>query len=134
MRGTVLHTWIAGALSVRADEALFKQVMLSLLENAGKYTPVGRDVYVRVKKSWSRAVVSVRNEGVGLGVEERELIFERFYRADKARTHSEGSYGLGLSIVKNRIESMGGSIRCTSDGSTYTAFIVTLRLSRKPVK
>jgi signal transduction histidine kinase len=130
-RGIVLHTWIEDDLYVRADEALFKQVMLSLLENAGKYTPVGRDVYVRVKKSWSHAVVSVRNEGVGLGVEERELIFERFYRADKARTHSEGSYGLGLSIVKNRIESMGGTIRCTSDGSTYTAFILTIRLARK---
>lgn len=130
-RGIVLHTWIEDDLYVRADEALFKQVMLSLLENAGKYTPVGRDVYVRVKKNWSRAVVSVRNEGVGLGVEERELIFERFYRADKARTRAEGSYGLGLSIVKNRIESMGGTIRCTSDGSTYTAFILTIRLARK---
>ena len=116
------------------DEALFKEVMLSLLENASKYTPGGHDVYVRVKKRGPRAVVSVRNEGVGLDADERELIFERFYRTDKARTRSEGSYGLGLSIVKNRIESMGGSIRCTSDGSTYTTFLVTLRLSRKPNK
>ncbi len=133
-RDIVLHTWIADDLYVRADEALFKEVMLSLLENAGKYTPGGHDVYVRVQKRGRRAVITVRNEGVGLDTEERELIFERFYRADKARTRAEGSYGLGLSIVKNRIESMGGSIRCTSDGSTYTTFIVTLRLSRKPVK
>ena len=133
-RDIILHTWIEDDLYVRANEALFKEVMLSLLENASKYTPGGHDVYVRVKKRGPRAVVSVRNEGVGLDADERELIFERFYRADKARTRSEGSYGLGLPIVKNRIESMGGSIRCTSDGSTYTAFLVTLRLSRKPNK
>ena len=133
-RDIILHTWIEDDLYVRADEALFKEVMLSLLENASKYTPGGHDVYVRVKKRGPRAVVSVRNEGVGLDADERELIFERFYRTDKARTRSEGSYGLGLPIVKNRIESMGGSIRCTSDGSTYTTFLVTLRLSRKPNK
>ena len=133
-RDIILHTWIEDDLYVRANEALFKEVMLSLLENASKYTPGGHDVYVRVKKRGPRAVVSVRNEGVGLDADERELIFERFYRADKARTRSEGSYGLGLPIVKNRIESMGGSIRCTSDGSTYTTFLVTLRLSRKPNK
>lgn len=133
-RDIILHTWIEDDLYVRANEALFKEVMLSLLENASKYTPGGHDVYVRVKKRGPRAVVSVRNEGVGLDDDERELIFERFYRADKARTRSEGSYGLGLPIVKNRIESMGGSIRCTSDGSTYTTFLVTLRLSRKPNK
>ena len=76
-------------------------------------------------------IVTVRNEGIGLDRVEQESIFERFYRADTARTHTEGSYGLGLSIAKSLVTSMNGHIRCSSDGSTYTAFIVDFRLHRK---
>ena len=130
-RGITLETRIEGDIYAKGDEALFKQVMLSLLENAAKYTPRGHRVLVVAEERFSRAVVAVRNEGVGLDAESQELIFERFYRADQARTRSEGSYGLGLSIAKRYVESMGGSIRCTSDGSTYTAFIVAMRLARK---
>ncbi len=133
-RGVTLHTRIVDELNVYADEAMFKQVLLSLLENAGKYTPEGNGVYLTVKRSGPKASIAVRNEGIGLDAEAREMIFERFYRADRARKRSEGSYGLGLSIAKNRVETMGGSIRCISDGSTYTTFIVTLRLPRKKTK
>lgn len=132
--GITLRTAIDEGVYVFADEAMFKQVILSLLENASKYTPKGNSVTVRVARQYPRAVVTVRNEGVGLDEKARQLIFERFYRADEARMYSEGSYGLGLSIAKNIIETMGGSIRCTSDGKTYTAFLVTMRLVHPPKK
>ena len=118
-------------LNVLGDEAVLKQIMNILLENAKKYTPNGNKVTVSAKRIFSHVIVTVRNEGIGLDRVEQESIFERFYRADTARTHTEGSYGLGLSIAKSLVTSMNGHIRCSSDGSTYTAFIVDFRLHRK---
>lgn len=118
-------------LNVLGDETVLKQIMNILLENAKKYTPNGNKVTVSAKRIFSHVIVTVRNEGIGLDRVEQESIFERFYRADTARTHTEGSYGLGLSIAKSLVTSMNGHIRCSSDGSTYTAFIVDFRLHRK---
>ena len=118
-------------LNVLGDEAVLKQIMNILLENVKKYTPNGNKVTVSAKRIFSHVIVTVRNEGIGLDRVEQESIFERFYRADTARTHTEGSYGLGLSIAKSLVTSMNGHIRCSSDGSTYTAFIVDFRLHRK---
>ncbi len=133
-RGISLHTEIESGLYAFADQAMFEQVMLSLLENASKYTPKGKGVFVTAYRRYATATVAVRNEGVGIDEKAREQIFERFYRADEARMYSEGSYGLGLSIAKNLIETMGGTIRCNSDGKTYTAFLVTMRLVHPPKK
>jgi two-component system sensor histidine kinase VanS len=76
-------------------------------------------------------IVTVRSNGVGVGEADRMSIFNRFYRGDEGRAHVEGSYGLGLAIAKNLIETMGGAIRCESDGQTYTSFVVTVRSVRK---
>lgn len=130
-RGITLTSEVEPDLFIRADETLLKQVLRALLENAGKYTPRGKNVFVRLKRRYTKAELTVRNEGAGLDRYARENIFERFYRVDEARTAEPGSYGLGLSIAKNLIESMRGRIRCESDGSSFTAFAVTLPLRRK---
>ena len=119
-------------LYIFADENAFKQVICALLDNAGKYTPKGRIARITAEKKRRNAIVTVRSEGVGIGETERTNIFNRFYRADEGRAHVEGSYGLGLAIAKNLIETMGGTIRCESDGETYSDFIVTMRAVRQP--
>lgn len=118
-------------LYVQTDEAVLKQVLHILLENAGKYTPRGETVTVSAKNRYPMAQITVRNDGVGIDPNECDAVFERFYRAGEVRTHTEGSYGLGLSIAKNLTEAIGGRIRCRSDGSTYTAFVVSVRLTTK---
>ena len=130
--GIELVTDVKEDLFITADEHAFKQVLCALLDNAGKYTPRGNTATVSVRKRYREAEITVRNEGVGVKASEREVIFDRFYRADEGRAHREGSYGLGLAIAKNLIEAMGGRIRCESDGETYTAFVISMRTTRSP--
>ena len=131
--GIELITDVEDGIYVFADESALKQALCTLLDNATKYTPRGNSATVSARKRRYRtAEITVRNEGIGIPASERTVIFDRFYRADEGRAHEEGSYGLGLAIAKNLIESMGGRIRCDSDGQTYTAFIVNMRLVRVP--
>lgn len=130
--GIALATEIKDDLYVKADENALKQVLFALLDNAGKYTPKGNTVTVTVRKKYREAEITVKNRGIGVAASERTVIFDRFYRADEGRAHLEGSYGLGLAIAKNLIETMGGRIRCDSDGETYTAFTITMRTVRPP--
>ncbi len=131
-QGVNLESSIAEDLFVFAEENAFKQAVCALLDNAGKYTPSGRTARISAYKKRRTAVVAVSSEGVGIAEADREIIFNRFYRADEGRAHVEGSYGLGLAIAKRLIETMGGTIRCESDGETYTDFIVTMRAARTP--
>ncbi|MBQ1820582.1 MAG: HAMP domain-containing histidine kinase [Clostridia bacterium] len=133
-QGVTLYSDVGEYLYAFADENAFKQVISALLDNAGKYTPKGRIARMTTHKKRRKVIVTVRSEGVGVGETERANIFNRFYRADEGRAHVEGSYGLGLAIAKNLIETMGGSIRCESDGETFTDFIVTMRAVRPPKK
>ena len=132
--GVTLITEVEDGVYVRADEHAMKQALATLLDNATKYTPKGNTATVSVKKRYRYrdAEITVRNNGVGVPASERTVIFDRFYRADEGRAHKEGSYGLGLAIAKNLIETMSGRIRCDSDGTTYTAFVIHMRLTRAP--
>ena len=130
--GIGLTTEIEEDLFACADENAFRQVLSALLDNAVRYTPKGETVTVSARKRYRDAEITVRNEGVGVNASERTVIFDRFYRADEGRAHKEGSYGLGLAIAKNLIETMGGHIRCDSDGETFTALVVTMRTAHPP--
>lgn len=129
--GIELITDVEDGICVQTDENVLKQIVCTLLDNAGKYTPRGCTATVSLHKRYREAEITVRNEGIGIKESERTCIFDRFYRVDEGRAHKEGSYGLGLAIAKNLIETMGGHIRCDSDGETFTAFVVTLRLARR---
>ena len=131
-QGVTLRSSVEDGLYVLAEESAFKQVIDALLDNAGKYTPKGKTAEISALRKHKHVIVTVRSNGVGVGEADRQSIFNRFYRGDKGRAHVEGSYGLGLAIAKNLIETMGGAIRCESDGETYTDFIVTILAAHAP--
>ena len=118
---------IESDLPIRADEALLERMLLNLLDNAIKYSPPGSTVTLHCRRDAGRYVLTVADNGPGIPVELQPRIFERFFRADKARSRSEGETGgagLGLSIARWIVEAHHGQLTLTrSDtaGSTFTA-------------
>jgi heavy metal sensor kinase len=114
---------------VRADESLLRRMILNLLDNAIKYTPEGGRVTVTCSKIGDQYALSITDTGIGIPVELQPRIFERFFRADKARSRPEsdgGGAGLGLSISRWIAEAHHGRLELTrsdSTGSTFTAFL-----------
>lgn len=108
---------------VAGDEARLRQVLGNLLSNALHHTPVSAPVTVQVGTAGRWAEVSVSDTGPGLTNEQKGRVFERFYRADSARTRSTGGAGLGLSIVAALVAAHGGRVEVTDTpggGATFT--------------
>lgn len=118
----------AGAY-VEGDQARLKQMIVNLIDNAIKYTPVGGQIDVRVHTHERSAILEVVDDGVGISREALPHIFERFYRADKARSRDSGGAGLGLAIAKVICSAHGGDIRVVSTEGEGSQFIVELPLS-----
>jgi two-component system sensor histidine kinase BaeS len=105
------------------DSQRLTQVLLNLLANALEHTPTGGQVEVSTHRVEREVHVSVRDTGQGIPAEDLPHIFERFYRADKARSPETGGSGLGLSIARSLVEAHGGRIWAESvggEGSTFT--------------
>jgi two-component system phosphate regulon sensor histidine kinase PhoR len=115
-----------GLVAVRADELRVEQVLNNLIDNAVKYTPAGGQVWVRARQSGATTELEVEDTGVGLTPEDLPHIFERFYRADKARSREKGGTGLGLSIVKHIAQVHGGSVDAYSVFGKGTRIVVRL--------
>jgi len=113
-------------LQVSADEEGIRQILRNLIDNAMKYTPAGGEVTVAWRGENSTAVIEVRDTGIGISAEHLPRLFERFYRADKARASELGGTGLGLSIVKHLAQSFGGSVDVASQPGVGT--VITVRL------
>ncbi len=108
---------------VNADPDRIKQLLLNLVTNGIKYTPAGGTITLNMSVKNGYAFVSVTDTGIGIPKSDLELIFERFYRVDKARSREAGGTGLGLSIAQWIIKSHGGTITADSEegkGSTFT--------------
>ncbi len=106
---------------VQVDTGRVKQVIVNLSHNAIKFTPPGGSIIVSSRYDDKYVTVSVTDTGMGISKEDLPHIFERFYKADKAR--STGGTGMGLAIAKHVIEAHGGRIRVESDegkGSTFS--------------
>jgi len=114
---------ISGAARVEADEQGLSQILSNLLENSIQYTPEGGRIEVRVERRNGDVEVSVSDTGIGIPSSSLSRVFERFYRADPARSREAGGTGLGLAIVKHLVESMGGEVEARSrlgEGTTIT--------------
>ena len=111
-------------MPIRADEALLGRMLLNLLDNAIKYSPPGSNVTLACHPDGDRYLLSVSDNGPGIPLELQPRIFERFFRADKARSRTEsetGGAGLGLSIARWIAEAHHGQLvltRSDTSGST----------------
>lgn len=113
------------------DADRLKQVLLQLLDNAIKYTPNGGNVELSVDLIREKAVIQVRDNGIGIAKENLDKIFERFYRADDSREHEGGGHGLGLAIAKFIVEQHGGTVSVASREGCGSILTVTLPAARE---
>jgi two-component system phosphate regulon sensor histidine kinase PhoR len=109
-----------------ADEFRLEQVMHNLLENAVSYSAEGKTISIVAKSEEGRAILSVADQGIGIPPTDLPRIFERFYRADRARSRERGGTGLGLSIVKHIAQLHGGDVRAESELGKGTRVSVLL--------
>src|SRR5215471_3135414 len=154
-KGVTVETAWSPEVSYYGDEHLLRQMLLNLFDNAIRHTPTGGGVRVSLNQFEKRCELVVADTGEGIPVEAQSHIFERFYRADKARSRSDvnangangangadeadgadgadgagGGAGLGLSIARWVAEAHGGTIRLVRSDPTGTIFAVTLPLKQ----
>ncbi len=128
----VVHNTHSIAINVQDDVILFtdKNLLLesvrTLVDNAFKYTPVGGTVRISCERDDNCAKIIVEDNGMGISKEDLPKIFDRFFRCDKARGREKGSSGLGLTIAKSIVETLGGTIYAESELSKGSKFTIEL--------
>ena len=115
-----------GMLNVTADEAMLKQAVRILVENAMKYSPEGSRITLRAYADGGCVCIDVQDNGIGVSERDAEHMFDRFYRADKARSSETGGSGLGLSIAQWIIGRHGGHFRVVSREDIGTRVTIVL--------
>ncbi len=113
-------------LSANGDPERVHQVLANLLENAVRHSPAGGRVEVSARSERGRVAIEVCDEGPGIPEEEANRVFERFYRADTARSSSHGGAGLGLAIARWIVDLHGGDIRAERRVPTGCRMVVLL--------
>jgi two-component system phosphate regulon sensor histidine kinase PhoR len=116
------------ALTLRADGTRLEEVLHNLLDNAVKFSRENGQIYLQAVRRDSEMVLSVADNGLGISKEHLPRIFERFYRADKARSRELGGTGLGLAIVKHIAQLHGGRVEAESELGHGTTIRVVLPL------
>ena len=117
----------ASELKIMADRERINQLLVILIDNAIKYTPSEGQITINLTRqggSKPTAVIKLKDTGDGISKEEQKLIFERFYRSDKARTC--GGTGLGLSIAKWIVDVHNGKVEVESELGKGSTFTITL--------
>ncbi|MBX3070810.1 MAG: HAMP domain-containing histidine kinase [Thermomicrobiales bacterium] len=116
----------SGDATLTGDGVRLRQVIDNLLSNVRVHTPPDTPVHVSVDQREGDIVLSVADEGPGLSAEQQEHVFDRFWRADPARTRSKGGSGLGLAIVSSIVEGHHGRVELESSPGTGTTFRIIL--------
>ena len=127
--GITLQLELDGTPYVIGDPMLLEQAMLVLLDNAIKYNRSGGRVIVRAESKDERALLEVRDNGVGIAAEHLQHLGERFYRVDKARSREAGGTGLGLSIARSIAVAHGVGVFFSSAPEQGTTVTLTLPLA-----
>lgn len=116
------------------DEEKYERILLNLLSNAIKFTPKEKSIYIDITCKNRKAVLSIKDEGVGIPQNKQKVIFERFGQADCSLSRQAEGTGIGLSLVKTLVEGMGGTITVASKvgtGSTFTVILPITKLRNK---
>ena len=119
----IIRDYPVNSIWVEIDTDKMTQVVDNILNNAIKYSPDGGEITVSMKTTDAQLIVSISDQGLGIPKKDLPLIFDRFYRVDKARSRAQGGTGLGLSIAKEIIKQHNGFIWAKSEygkGSTFT--------------
>jgi signal transduction histidine kinase len=126
-KNIALHYFTGASPSVVfADERAMIQVLDNLISNAIKFSPSGKNIFVRMKASSEAVRVEIQDEGPGISPKDMTKLFGKFSRLDAQPTGGEHSTGLGLSIVKKLVEGMNGRVWCESVLGEGAMFIVEL--------
>jgi signal transduction histidine kinase len=122
--GRILSRMVGPVFQIIGDRNILKRVLINIIDNACKYSPAGSPVTVTVRTRADRIVVSVEDSGPGIPAEDRERIFEKFYRGKNGATGRTRGTGLGLAISKGLLEAHGGTIQLTNDRNPGTTVII----------
>lgn len=116
--------------TIKAHKENLTQVISILLDNAIKYSPGNTKITITSRKTSTHGIIAITDQGIGIGVKDKEHIFDRFYRADSSRTKQDiPGYGLGLAIAKKIIAEHHGSIHVTNTSKNGTTFTINLPLT-----
>jgi signal transduction histidine kinase len=132
-RDIVLDRAIAPGVVVTGDREALKRVVANLLDNAVRLAPAGSRIRLATGSEGNRAWIAVADEGPGISPDDQQHVFDRFWRADKARSRSDGGTGLGLAIVRQVVQGHGGEVRLHSKVGVGSSFVVWLPITRPAV-
>ncbi|MEA2514713.1 MAG: two-component system, OmpR family, sensor kinase [Thermomicrobiales bacterium] len=121
-----------GELTTVGDRARVVQVIQNLIRNAIRFTPEGGIILAGANRDGDAVAITVRDTGVGIAPEDVPHVFDRFYRVERSRNRGSGGAGLGLTIARQLVESMGGTITVESTVDEGTTFTIRLPRSVKP--
>jgi CheY-like chemotaxis protein len=120
---------------VSGDAVRLTQVLANLLTNAAKYTNTGGRITVGVEKRGGRAVVSVRDNGIGIAADQLHSVFEMFTQVDRSNRRAQGGLGIGLTLVKSLVAMHGGRVEARSEGLGHgSEFVVELPIAHETPK
>ncbi len=108
------------------DMDFLHEILDNLMENAIKYTPEGGQIWVNARGDGDKVLINVTDNGIGISPEDEGHIFQKFYRVDNSQTRQIGGTGLGLYLVKQRVEAMGGRVWLESSFGEGSTFFVSL--------
>ena len=132
-RDIVLDRAIAPGVVVTGDREALKRVVANLLDNAVRLAPAGSRIRLATGSEGNRAWIAVADEGPGISPEDQAHVFDRFWRADKARARADGGTGLGLAIVRQIVAGHGGEVRLHSKVGVGSSFVVWLPITRPTI-
>ena len=128
-----VHTSVSSDLNIEIDKNYLTQILENLLSNAIKFSPLDKNIFVKLKAIQDDVVIEIKDEGPGLTDDDKKKLFSKYQKLSAKPTGTESSTGLGLSIVKKFVESMKGQIWCESEAGHGASFFVKFPKVQFPV-